>query len=88
MKGDEIGFLTALVVIVLLILPMWGEGRGKHAGAIAMMAASVIGLIAYFVLFGKRLRSRGQLKLLSVTVVVAAMLGAALSIWLTRGHWP
>jgi len=86
MKADEIGFLTALVVVVLLILPMWGEGRGKHAGGIAMMAASVIGLIAYFVLFGKRLCSRGQLKILAVTAVLAAVLGAAIAIWRTRGH--
>ena len=86
MKGDEMGFLTALVVVELIILP--SLSLGKYGGGIAMVAVGVIVLIAYFVGFGERLRSRGQLKNLAVTVALAAVLGAAITVWRTRGHRP
>jgi len=50
-----------------------------------MLTVSTIGLVAYFVLFRERLRSRGQLK----TVAAAAAVGAtvALALTLIREHW-
>lgn len=81
MKGDEMAFLAALVVIVLLVFPMWGEGRGKHAGGIAMIAGSIIGWSAYLVLFRKRLRRRGELKrlLIASAVILVLVLGVGVA---------
>jgi hypothetical protein len=78
MKGDEAGFLATLVVVLLILLP--SLPLGKYGGGIAMVAVSVIGLIAYFVLFRERLRSRGQLKTAAVAAGLGAVIGAALSL--------
>jgi hypothetical protein len=80
MKGDEAGFLAALVVVLLILLP--SLPLGKYGGGIAMVAVSVVGLIAYFVLFGERVRSRGQLKTVAVAAGLGAVIGAALSLML------
>jgi len=89
MKPDEAGFLTTLVVVVLLVLPMLGGHMGKYGGGIAMVAVSVIGLVAYFFLFGERLRNRGQLKIVTVVSAVSFALAAALAaaLWLIGNHW-
>jgi hypothetical protein len=81
MKADEAGFLATLVVVLLILLP--SLPLGKYGGGIAMVAVSVIGFIAYFVLFRERLRTRGQLK----TVAVAAALGAAIAAALSLVSW-
>jgi hypothetical protein len=78
-KKAEETFSAALVVILLLILPMWG--------AVAMLVGSAIGLVAYAVLFRERLRSRGWLKAVVIPVVAAAVIGAAIAVALSRGHW-
>ena len=70
-KRAEQTFSAALVVILLLIFP--------QLGAQAMLIASVIGLIAYAVLFREPLRSRGGWKI-AVTVAIAGALGAAFAI--------
>lgn len=88
MKEDEVGLLTTLVILELIIFPMWGQGRGKYAGGIAMVTVGFLGLLAYFFLFGKRLRARGQLKTVAITIVASAVAGAAVAIGLlllTRG---
>ena len=77
-KQAEEAFSATLVLVVLLILPMWG--------GVAMLVGSAIGLVAYAVLFAERLRSRGWVKTL-VPVAVAAALGAAIALALSRGHW-
>jgi hypothetical protein len=77
-KKAEETFSAALVVVLLIILPTWG--------GVAMFVGSVIGLVAYAVLFRERLRSRGWLKVV-IPVTVAAVLGAAIAVALKRGHW-
>ena len=39
-------FEAALVIVLLIILPMLGRHMGKYGGGVAMLVASVIGLIA------------------------------------------
>ena len=82
-------FETAVVVVLLLVLPILGPHMGKYGGGIAMVAASLIGLIAYFLLYGERLRSRGQLKTAVLLVALSCVLGAAVTValWLMRSHW-
>lgn len=80
MKPDETGFLAALVVIELIILPMLGENLGKYGGGVAMLGGGVIGLAAYLLLFGRRLRARGQVKLFALVVAIAAVVGAAVAL--------
>ena len=79
----EMAFSAAFVFIVLIILPMLP--LGKYGGGIAMVAASILGLIAYLVLFGERLRSRGGLKIITVAVIVGAI-AVGVALLLTRGH--
>jgi len=78
-KKAEETFSAVLVVVLLIILPMWG--------AVAMLVGSVIGLVAYAVLFRQRLRSRGWLKAVVIPVTVTAVLGAVIAVALSRGHW-
>ena len=80
MKGDEAGFLATLVVVLLILLP--SLPLGKYGGGIAMVVVSVVGLIAYCVLFRERLRSRRQLKTVAVAAGLGAVIGAALSLML------
>jgi len=80
MRPDEAGFLTALVVIEMIILPLLGDHLGKYGGGVAMFAGAVIGLAAYLALFGRRLRSRGQMKLFALVVGIAALSGAVLAL--------
>jgi hypothetical protein len=79
-------FEATLIIVLLLILPMLGGHMGKYGGGIAMLAASVIGLIAYSTLYGERLRSRWQW---TTTIVVGASLGVAFAaaLWFIRKHW-
>jgi O-antigen/teichoic acid export membrane protein len=81
-------FEASLVVVLLLILPMLGPHMGKHGGGAAMAIGSVIGLIAYFLLYGERLRNRGQMKSVMLVVSLSVILGAgaAVAVWLIRGH--
>jgi uncharacterized membrane protein YqjE len=46
-KEAEGLFLALFVIVLLIIIPMWGETRGKYAGGIAMLAVLVLGLVAY-----------------------------------------
>lgn len=78
-KKAEETFSAALVAVLLLILPMWG--------GVAMLVGSAIGLVAYAVLFRERLRSRGWLKAVVIPITVAAVVGAAIAVALSRGHW-
>ena len=78
-KKAEETFLATVVVVLLLILPMWR--------AVAMLVGSAIGLVAYAILFGERLRSRGWLKAAVIPIVVAAALAAAIAVALSRGNW-
>jgi hypothetical protein len=75
-------FEAALVIVLLLILPQ----LGKNSGAIAMVVASVIGLLAYLGLYGDRLRSRRQLKTVALAVALGFALGTAgaTALWLIR----
>jgi hypothetical protein len=81
-------FQTALVIVLLIILPMLGQHMGKYGGGIAMLVASVFGLLAYFFLYGERLCSRGNLKVTMAVVVLSCSLGAAapVTVWLIRSH--
>jgi hypothetical protein len=67
-KAEEL-FLTALVIVVLLILPMWG--------AVAMMVGSAIGLAVHVVLFRERLRSQGRLKAAMIVFTLGAVFALA-----------
>lgn len=90
MKPDEIGFLATLVALELIILPMWGEGRGRYVGGVAMALVGLIGLATYLVLFRERLNSRGQLMTIAIIAAVSAVVGAAVAAALAlviRGHW-
>jgi hypothetical protein len=78
MKPDEAGFLTALVAIELIIIPLLGGALGKYGGGIAMAVTAVIGVIAYLLFFGERLRKRGQMKLISAVVASSLVLSAML----------
>ena len=62
---------SALAVGLLVILSLWG--------AAAMLAGSVIGLVAYVLLFKERLRDRGWLTA-GVSVAVSAALAAAVAV--------
>lgn len=88
MRPDETAFLTTLVVIALIILPLLGDYLGKYGGGVAMAATAIIGVIAYLLLFGKRLRDRGQTKLFAAIFAGSFTLAAALSLalWLIRSH--
>ena len=76
MRPDEAAFMTALVVIELFILPLIGDHLGKYSGGVAMAGVAVIGIIAYLVFFGERLRNRGQTRLF--IGVLAASFAASL----------
>jgi hypothetical protein len=76
MKNDEIGFPTFFVVFEFFIVP--SLQTGKYGGGITMLATSLVGLLAYCVLFGERLCSRGQSKLTVVILTVSAFIAAAI----------
>jgi hypothetical protein len=85
-KKAEETILAILVVASLLILP--SLPLGKYGGGIAMVAGSVVGLIAYFVLFGERLRvCPGSVRRAIAIAMVAASVAAALAVWLVHGNW-
>lgn len=77
MKADESVFATVLLVVLLVIIP--SLPLGKYGGGVAMVAVSVIGLIAYMAVFGGRLRERGQLKSAGFITVLSFVLGAILA---------
>ena len=76
-KKAEETFSAALVVVLLVILP--------QLGGTAMLVGSIVGLIAYMVLFRERLHNRGWWKAILLVVMAAAM-GAILAILFGR-HW-
>jgi hypothetical protein len=77
-------FIAALVFLLFAIIPMWGEGHGKYAGAIAMLATIVIGSAIYLALFRERLG--GQWKRVIVYAASGAAVAAALVIAIIRWH--
>ncbi|HZR16865.1 MAG TPA: hypothetical protein VFE51_06015 [Verrucomicrobiae bacterium] len=83
MRPDEAAFMTALVVIELFILPLIGDHLGKYGGGLAMAGVALIGIIAYLVFFGQRLRNRGQTK--SFVGVPAASFAVSLILVLAYG---
>jgi len=87
MKTDEAIFTATLVVVLFLIIP--SLPLGKYGGGIAMFIVSVIGLIAYLVAFGQRLRGRGQLKTSAIVIASSFAVSAAIAVALVlmRGHW-
>jgi len=86
MKMDEAMFATTLVIVLLLIIP--SLPLGKYGGGIAMLVASIIGLIGYLVAFGERLRGRGQLKTFAVITAAsfASSTAIAFALVLIREH--
>ena len=52
-----------------------------------MLVGSAIGLVAYAFLFRERLRSRGWLKAVVIPITFAAVVGAAIAVALSWGHW-
>lgn len=74
-KAEQV-FLAVLALHVLLILPM--------LGAEAMLFGAGAGLVAYALLFSKRLHRRGWLLSL-IPITLADLLGAALATALGRG---
>jgi hypothetical protein len=86
-KMDEAMFAAMLVIVLFLIIP--SLPLGKYGGGIAMFVVSVIGLIAYLVVFGRRLRGRGQLKTFAVVTASSFAASAAIAgaLVLMRGHW-
>jgi hypothetical protein len=76
MTKAELTFLGVLAIIIFLVLPMWG--------AEAMLFGSGIALVAYASLFRGRLSRRGWLLSL-IPIAVAAALGAAIAVALSRG---
>ena len=87
MKMDEAMFAATLVIVLFLIIP--SLPLGKYGGGIAMLVASIIGLIAYFAAFGQRRRGRGQLKTCAVVTASSFVVSAGIAIVLVlmRGHW-
>lgn len=88
MRPDEAAFLTTLVVIALIIIPLLGDYLGKYGGGLGMFVTTALGVVAYLVLFGKRLRDRGQTKLFAAAFAGSLALGAvfALVSWLVLSH--
>jgi hypothetical protein len=80
MQADEVAFSSALVIILLIIIPVLP--LGKYGGGIAMVAFSVIGLIVYYAAFGKRIQNRGQMRTMAIAAVTSAILGAAIAVTL------
>lgn len=84
MENDETAFLAGAVIVALLIVPMWGDGRGKHVGAIALIVAGVVALPLYVVLFRERLRLRGELRAwaIAAALIPVLVLSVTLVAWL------
>ncbi|MBU6402111.1 MAG: hypothetical protein KGS61_17470 [Verrucomicrobia bacterium] len=85
-QPDETVFLTTVVVVSLLVVPLLP--LGKYGGGTAMLCVSAAGLAAYFALFNTRLRRRGQVKVAAVVTLASALLSAGIAaglLWL-RGH--
>ena len=78
-KKAEETFSAALVVVLFLILPMWG--------GVAMLVGSAIGVVAYAVLFREQLLSRDWLRAFVIPATIAAAVGTAIAVALSRGHW-
>jgi hypothetical protein len=81
-KTEEI-FSAVLIIFLLLIAP--SLPLGKYGGGIAMVAVSVIGGIAYIVLFKKRANWQKLVVGAAVAATVCAAIVVALQ--LTRGRW-
>ena len=80
MERAQHTFESVLIVLLLLILPCLP--LGKYGGGIAMLVVSVAGLLAHFVLYGERLRSRSQVKTVAPALAVSASVATALSLLL------
>jgi hypothetical protein len=74
---------AVFVIFLLLILP--SLPLGEYGGGIAMVAVSVIGLIAYMGLF----RAHYHWRKMVMAAALAGAVGAAIviALWLSRGHW-
>ena len=79
-KKAEGTFSAMFVIFLLLILPYLP--LGKYGGGIAMVIVSLIGLLAYIVLF----RERYDWRRIIVVACLAGVVGAAV-VMLNRGHW-
>ena len=73
-KVEEI-FLAVVGLVLLAVLPIWG--------AIPMLVGSAVGLLAYAILFRKRLRSRGWHRFI-IPVAIAVAAAAAMAFAMGR----
>lgn len=73
-------FSAGFIILILIVLP--ALPLGKRGGGIAMIVASIVGLVLYLALFSQRLRDRRQWMI----VALAASLGAILAAVLTRAN--
>jgi hypothetical protein len=72
-------FSVALIIGLLVILPL--------LGGTAILAGASIGLVAYGFFFRERLRSRGWLKSVAVTAVIAVLATTiVVAVSVSRGH--
>jgi drug/metabolite transporter (DMT)-like permease len=79
-KKAEGTFSALFVIFLLLILPYLP--LGKYGGGIALVVVSLIGLLAYVILF----RERHDWRRIIVAACLAGVVGAAV-VMLNRGHW-
>lgn len=80
-ERTECLYQAVLIVLILIIIP--ALPLGKSGGGYAMMIASVAGLIGYLLLFGQRLRARGQLAIVALAAGLGALFALVLA-WFTR----
>ncbi len=73
-------FSVAPIIGLLVILPL--------LGGTAILAGASMGSVAYGFLFRERLRSRGWLKRVAVTAVIAVLAATVVvAVSVSRGHW-
>jgi hypothetical protein len=74
-----------LVITVLLVLPSLPLGR--QAGGVVMVLGALLALIAYFLVYGEQLRTRGRLSWVVMTMVIGSGVTLGLlMLLLIRGH--
>jgi len=77
-------FCAAFFFLLFAIIPVWGEGHGKYAGAIAMLATIIIGSAIYLALFRERLSSQWLRRVIFYAVGGAAVAAALV---IVVSHW-
>ena len=84
LKTEKAENIFSAVLAISLLLIVSSLPLGKYGGGIALVAFSVIGGIAYIVLF----KERPNWQKIVVGAAVAATVGAAIftALWLSRGH--